>query len=81
MTPYETFEEKVKEIIALVDKPILEIDTQVKGYEEKQKDEKRLVLEGIYEENIDNLGEMLPLQKIWNEKWLNSTFKIYQASE
>ena len=30
----------------------------------------------IYEENIKDLKEILSLQKIWNEKWLNATYKI-----
>lgn len=40
LKPYEEFEIKIKELVALVEKPIKEIDSQVKNYEETQKEEK-----------------------------------------
>ena len=30
----------------------------------------------IYEENINDLKEILSIQKIWSEKWLNTTYKL-----
>jgi hypothetical protein len=81
LTPYEVFESKVKEILALVDEPINEIDVQVKAYEEKQKDEKKLVIEGVYQELIGDMKEILPLAKLWNEKWLNTTYKLSNVTE
>lgn len=74
--PYTDFETKIKEIIAMIDRPCLEIDKQIKAFEEKQKEIKKNEIQQIYEENVKSLKEMLPLQKIWNEKWLNSTYKI-----
>lgn len=76
MKPYEDFEKKVKELVALVDKPILAIDGQVKAYEIKDKEEKRAKITKIYEDNIGDLAELLPLTRIWDEKWLNSSVKI-----
>ena len=74
--PYADFETKIKEIIAMIDKPCLEIDKQIKVFEEKQKEIKRNEIQEIYEKNIKDLKEILSLQKIWNGKWLNSTYKI-----
>ena len=74
--PYTDFETKIKEIISMIDEPCLEIDKQIKAFEEKQKEIKKEEIKKIYEENIKDLKEMLPLGKIWNEKWLNSTYKI-----
>lgn len=74
--PYTDFETKIKEIISMIDKPCLEIDKQIKKFEEKQKEMKKNEIEEIYEENIKELKEILSLQKIWNDKWLNSTYKI-----
>lgn len=74
--PYTDFEIKIKEIITMIDKPCLEIDKQIKTFEEKQKEIKKEEIQKIYEENIKDLKEILPLQKFWNDKWLNSTYKI-----
>lgn len=74
--PYTDFETKIKEIISMIDKPCLEIDKQIKVFEEKQKEVKKDEIKKIYDENIKELKEILPLQKIWNEKWLNTTYKI-----
>lgn len=54
----------------------MEIDKQIKVFEEKQKELKKKEISKIYEDNIDDLKELLSLQKIWNEKWLNTTYKI-----
>lgn len=74
--PYTDFETKIKEIISMIDEPCLEIDKQIKVFEEKQKNIKKTEITKIYEDNIKELKEILPLQKIWNEKWLNATYKI-----
>lgn len=76
MKPYADFETKIKEIIAMIDNPCAEIDKQIKAFEEKQKEIKKNKIKKIYEENVKDLKETLSLQKIWNEKWLNSTYKI-----
>jgi hypothetical protein len=78
LEPYERFEKEVKEVLELIDKPILEIDVQIKSYEEKGREEKREAIEGHYRESIGSLQveELLPLSKIFNEKWLNATYKI-----
>ncbi len=74
--PYIDFENKIKEIIEMIDKPCIAIDTQIKNYEQKQKELKRNEITKIYESNIGNLKEILTLQRIWNDKWLNATYAI-----
>lgn len=74
--PYTDFETKIKEIISMIDEPCLEIDKQIKAFEEKQKELKKQEILKIYEENIKDLKEILSLKKIWNEKWLNATYKV-----
>lgn len=76
MKPYEDFEAKIKEILALVDAPISEIDGQVKAFEDKQKEEKKAKILDVYNENIENLTEILPFQKIFQERWLNATITM-----
>ena len=51
------------------------IDTQVKAFEEKQKNEKKAKCEEIYNQVIGEFKEQLPFEKIFNPKWLNKTTK------
>lgn len=81
LEPYEKFEARIKEIVAMVEQPISEIDKQVKGYEDKQKEEKKLVIEGVYAESIGDLKEILSLKRLWNDKWLNATYKLSNITE
>ena len=72
MKPYTDFESKVKQIIEMIDKPILAIDTQVKTYEQKVKAEKRESIIAFFNESIGDLMDLVPIEKIWIEKWLNA---------
>jgi len=81
MQPYEAFEIKVKELVALVEKPINEIDKQVKSYEETQKEIKKNMLMMFYEVNAGSLPTIIPFEKIFNEKWLNQTVKLQTAKD
>jgi hypothetical protein len=76
LKPYEEFEIKIKELVALVEKPIKEIDSQVKNYEETQKEEKRKQIEDYYNLNAGSLKEIISFDKIFIDKWLNSTVKV-----
>ena len=76
--PYVNFEIKVKELIALVQEPIDEIDRQVKVAEEKAKVAKRELIEKFYAENGD---DRLKLSRIFDEKWLNSSLKMNKVTD
>jgi hypothetical protein len=74
--PYVRFEKDVKEVLELIEKPIKEIDEQIKGYEERKKEEKTNEIRGIYNASIGAYEELLPLSRIFNERWLNGTYKL-----
>lgn len=76
LKPYEEFELKVKELTGLIDKPILAIDTQVKTYEQKKKDDKLNEIKVFYIDNIGDLLDLLPFEKVFNEKMLNSSVSL-----
>lgn len=76
LVPYEKFEQQIKELVALVDKPILAIDTQVKEYENGLREQKKADIGAFYKTNIHSLNELLPLEKLWNDRWLNVTYKM-----
>lgn len=73
--PYKDFEDKIKELIELVDKPASEIDKQVKIFEEAEKAKKRESIENIYAENIGSYADLIPLQQIYDSRWENKTYK------
>lgn len=81
MKPYDDFESKVKELTALIDKPIELIDSQVKAFEEKKKAEKREKIQALYGELIGELEEYLPLSKIFNSKWENISTSMKSVQE
>lgn len=73
--PYKDFEDKIKELIELVDKPASEIDKQVKIFEEAEKVKKRESIENIYAENVGSYADLIPLQQIYDSRWENKTYK------
>lgn len=73
MGPYETFNEKVKELLKIIDEPISYIDGQVKAFEEKRVQEKKADIEKAYKEIVpESLEDYIPLECIYGSKWNNS---------
>lgn len=81
MAPYNDFEAKVKELVALVDKPILAIDTQLKDYEDRRREEKQAAIREIYEETVGELRGILPFEKVWRDEWYNVGFTMKKIRE
>lgn len=75
MKPYLEFERKAKELIALYDEPINLINGQVQEFEEKRKAEKKELIQSIYKEEFSELETVVSLDRIYNVKWENATFK------
>ena len=69
LAPYEKFEKQVKELVAIVNEPIEIIDSQVKAYEEQQKEKKRADIRAYYESK----GSSIELERIYDNKWENAT--------
>lgn len=74
MQPFNDFKAKINEIITIIDKPVLMIDSQVKAYEEQQKAEKQIAIDAYFEGR--NPFDWLKINQIFNEKWLNATVKM-----
>ena len=83
--PYKDFETRYKEVLELVDKPINEIDSQLKLFEEDRIAAKKEHIKELYTENIDGLERFLPFDTIFNPKWTNASTKdqdiVYDISE
>lgn len=79
LAPFEEFEKKINEIIAIIDKPAALIDAQIKEYEQQKKEEKRQQIRDAF----DKFGfpEYITLEKIWDDSWLNSSCSLSRIRE
>lgn len=76
MAPYAEFEAQVKELDKLIDEPIDFINRQVEEFERKRVEEKKTLISEIYTGIMaehESVEEYLPLQRIYDSKWENST--------
>lgn len=73
MQPYEEFEARTRELMALIDEPIGLIDSQVKEFEKKRVEERKRLIEKIYWEKAGDLAEYAPLSRIYSSKWENAS--------
>lgn len=71
LKPYDEFEAKVKELSGIVDKAIVNIDSQIKIFDQIKQDEKRMNIEGMFHDMF--FPEFVDLNQLWNPKWLNAT--------
>lgn len=79
LKPYEDFEAKIKELSAIVDKGIVNIDGQVKNYDEAKKEEKRAAIVELFE--MIGHPEWLTLEQIFNQRWLNASVRLSVVNE
>lgn len=69
--PYLEFEKKCKDLLSLVDEPILALTAQLDAFETKRIEEKEKHLHVLYEECIGEYGDYLTYKDVYNPKWLN----------
>lgn len=79
--PYEEFDEKVKELLRLIDEPIELIDFQVKGFERRRLEERREQIRKLYDEKAGELAEYVPLPRIYSVKWENASTSMKKIGE
>ena len=71
MAPYTEFEDGVKEVLTLIEEPIAQIDAQIKGYENEQREQRREALRSHYEESYsEEFRAMVPFERMLNDKML-----------
>lgn len=71
MKPFEEFKSEVSETCNLIKQASSEIDVIVKEVENKAKEQRKNTITKIFDENVNELKEVLTLEKIFDEKWLN----------
>ncbi len=76
MAPYTDFENKVKELVAIIDAPIAAIDGQIKAFDDLRREDKRAEIRKAYETIVPaEIQAIVPLERIFDPKWLNATVK------
>ncbi len=81
LQPYEEFERKCKEIVALIDKPIISIDTQIKAFDDEEKERKYKALQQYFDDNAKELLEIITLEQIINPKWANKGERLLDLTQ
>lgn len=80
-TPLKEFEERCKKLTAIIDRGTLNLDSQVKEYENKVKEEKYFNLQQYFGGVQANMKypEYVEWMDIRNDKWGNKTYDAEQA--
>lgn len=81
LDPYNHFESQVKEIVTLVEDTSNVIDSQVKRFEEEKKNIKKMQIIEFWNEKIDNLADLIDINTIFNDQWLNATYSLKKVQE
>lgn len=76
LKPYEPFADKINLLVGMVDEQAGAIDNQVKAYEAELKDAKKAEITAYFDSVVGDLQELLPLDRLFNQRWLNSSFNI-----
>jgi hypothetical protein len=76
MEPYNAFEAKIKELVGMVDAPVLAIDAQVKGYEERKREEKQQAIYELWRAQESEIKGMVKLEEVFNPRWLNVSYAM-----
>ncbi|MDL2254420.1 DUF1351 domain-containing protein [Ruminococcaceae bacterium OttesenSCG-928-I18] len=79
--PYDKFKTQVDELISMVDQPAAAIDNQIKAFDEAEREDKRAAITKFYTQNVKELQDVLPLERIWDDKWLNKTVTLNSATD
>lgn len=81
LKPDEQFGLEIKELTGIIQKAIDNIDGQIKGYEQRQRDEKTAKIQEFYEENIHDLGSVLPFARVFKPEYANASTTMKSIKE
>lgn len=81
MKPYTEYEDKAKTLMSRVEKGISNLDSQLKDYDARRKEEKMAELRAWYEQEAARyrVEEYLSWDLIKNPKWANAGFSVEDA--
>ena len=76
LEPYMDFEEKCKELMAMVTEVSSGIDLQVKSFEDKKKEEKLKEIMEYWIENVGEFNDLIDFDLMFEERWLNVSYTM-----
>lgn len=79
MTPLADFEEKSKQLMAICTKASGNLDQQVKGFEQAQRESRLLSIQRYFEENVGDAAQYLTWEDVMNAKWGNVSYGMDKA--
>lgn len=84
--PYVEFEKKVKDIIALIEKPMMDIDVQIRDFEQRRIEAKDIEVRAQIEACLAGVDS--EVQEFvrgcgieWDSRWLNATVSMKKVTE
>ena len=83
LEPYWVIEKQAKELVALIDKPIAAINTQVQDYEKRRKEKARAEIDAYWKQKVVSLPECIwgkAHEHIYDSRWENSnSYRCFQV--
>ena len=74
--PVKVFEDKCKELMAIIDTGVRNLDGQIKAFEEREKQEKIDALREFFDDNAADVAEYINFKDIYNPKWENKGYAV-----
>lgn len=81
LEPDVLFGEQVNELTGIIQAAITNIDDQVKDYEQRQREAKTEKIREFYEENIHDLAEHLPFERVFRPTYANTSTTMKSIKE
>lgn len=79
MKPYLPFETQCKELMEIVKSATENIDSQIKAFEQKKREEKLSEITDYFGEKVGIYKDLINFDLIYNERWLNVTYELKQV--
>lgn len=76
MQAYLDFEEKIKQLLTLLEKPIIAIDQQIKSYEQTEKQDKKEKIYTVFEQIFADVPYSVSYDVVFDAKWMNRSYSI-----
>lgn len=81
LKPFEDFENKCKELQGIITDASGSIDAQVKAFEEKEQNEKKVAIKSVFDAYIGDYKDLIMFDLIFNQRWLNKTYTMKKIEE
>ena len=77
--PYAEFEAELREVTSLISGQVAAIDRQIKEFEAMEKEEKKKAIKDAYDAAVGELKEILPFERVFDQRFLNKTYRLNAA--